>query len=79
MHFVTIGNKNKSISDIVFLTLTQILRLYVAAYQAQCIWKDVWKAQIGVLSPQIVRDCETFVAENAFAAQAIVAALSGRA
>jgi hypothetical protein len=60
------------------MTLTQILRLYVAAYQAPNVWKDVWKAQIGVLSPQIVRDCEAFVEGNAFAAQSIVTALSGR-
>ena len=60
------------------MTLTQILRLYVAAYQAPNVWKDVWKAQIEVLSPQIVRDCETFVEANAFAAEPIVQALSGR-
>ena len=60
------------------MTLTQILRLYVAAYQAPNVWKDVWKAQIGVLSPQIVRDCEAFVEGSAFAAQPIAAALSGR-
>ena len=60
------------------MTLTQILRLYVAAYQAPNVWKDVWKAQIGVLSPQIVRDCEAFVHANAFAAEHIAMALSGR-
>jgi len=60
------------------MTLTQILRLYVAAYQAPNVWKDVWKAQIGVISPQIVRDCEAFVEGNAFADACIVAALSGR-
>jgi hypothetical protein len=59
------------------MTLTQILRLYVAAYQPQSIWKDVWKAQIGIISPQIVRDCETFAGENAFAGERIVEALVG--
>jgi hypothetical protein len=60
------------------MTLTQILRLYVAAYQAPNVWKDVWKNQIGVISPQIVRDCEAFVEANAFAAEHIATALSGK-
>ena len=59
------------------MTLTQILRLYVAAYQPPSVWKDVWKAQIGIISPQIVRDCETFASENAFAGERIVEALVG--
>ena len=59
------------------MTLTQILRLYVAAYQPQSVWKDVWKAQIGIISPQIVRDCEAFTGENAFAGERIVEALVG--
>lgn len=59
------------------MTLTQILRLYVAAYQPQTVWKDVWKAQIGIISPQIVRDIETFVGANAFAGGRIVEALVG--
>ena len=60
------------------MTLTQILRLYVSAYQAANVWKDVWKTQIGVISPQIVRDCEAFVDSNAFAVTNIAMALSGR-
>ncbi len=63
--------------DVQHMTLTQTLRLYVAAYQAPNVWKDVWKAQVGVLSPQIVRDCEAFVEANAFAAEPIAAALAG--
>jgi len=59
------------------MTLTQILRLYAAAYQPPTVWKDIWKAQIGIISPQIVRDCETFVAANAFAGERIVEALAG--
>ena len=57
------------------LTLTQILRLYVAANQPPSVWKDVWKAQIGIISPQIVRDCEAFVAQTEFAGGRIVEAL----
>ena len=59
------------------MTLTQVLRLYIAAYQAPNVWKDVWKEQIGIISPQIIRDCEQFVEANAFAGHSIVAALAG--
>ena len=59
------------------LTLTQILRLYVAAYQDARVWKEVWKEQIGVISPQIVRDCEEFVAGTPFASECVVGALLG--
>jgi hypothetical protein len=59
------------------LTLTQVLRLYVSAYQPPNVWKDVWKAQIGMLSPQIIRDIETFVQNNPFAGGRIVDALVG--
>lgn len=59
------------------MTLTQVLRLYVAAYQSPNIWKDVWKEQIGIISPQIIRDCELFVEANAFAGQHIAGALAG--
>ena len=59
------------------MTLTQVLRLYIAAHQPASVWKDVWKSQIGILSPQISRDCESFVAANAFAGEWIVAAMAG--
>ena len=57
------------------MTLTQVLRLYVAAYQHMYVWKDVWKSLIGILSPQIIRDCETFVSANPFAGEWVVEAL----
>jgi hypothetical protein len=60
------------------MTLTQVLRLYVSAYQAPNVWKDIWKAQIGMLSPQIIRDCETFVEANAFAGGHVSGALIGK-
>jgi hypothetical protein len=59
------------------MTLTQVLRLYISAYQAPNAWKDIWKAQIGMLSPQIIRDCEAFVDANAFAADPVMRALLG--
>jgi hypothetical protein len=46
---------------------SQILQLYVAAYQAPAIWKEAWKHLVGVISVQIIRDVETFVAKNPFA------------
>jgi hypothetical protein len=61
------------------MTLTQTLRLYVTAYQAPGVWKDIWKTQAGLLTPQIVRDCEAFVLESPFKAEEVVLALtSGR-
>ena len=59
------------------MTLTQVLRLYISAYQPPSVWKDVWKSQIGILSPQISRDCESFVAANAFAGEWVVGAMAG--
>jgi hypothetical protein len=45
----------------------QILQLYVAAYQAPGIWKEAWKHLVGVISVQIIRDVESFVASHPFA------------
>lgn len=59
------------------LTLTQILRLYVCSYQPQHTWKDVWKLQIGIISPQIVRDCEAFAAATPFAGERVVETMVG--
>ena len=49
------------------LSLTQVLKLYVAAYQAKSIWKQLWTSVYPVISPQIIRDVETFVALVPFA------------
>lgn len=45
----------------------QILQLYVAAYQPQAVWKEAWKHLIGVISVQIIRDVEAFVATRPIA------------
>jgi hypothetical protein len=50
------------------MDLTQVLRLYVCAYQPTAHWKSMWKMQVNLLSPQIIKDCEAFVAANPFAA-----------
>lgn len=49
------------------MPLRQILQLYVASYQAQPIWKECWKHVVGVISVQIIRDVEGFVARRPFA------------
>ena len=39
----------------------------MAAYQAQAVWKEAWKHLVGVISVQIIRDVEAFVARHPFA------------
>lgn len=39
----------------------------MAAYQGQAFWKDAWKHLVGVISVQIIRDVEAFVATHPFA------------
>lgn len=50
------------------LTLSEVLRLYVTVYQNGNVWADLWKEQTGIMTPQITKDCESFVKENEFAA-----------
>lgn len=65
MHsFSWLGPERWSISYTPFF---QILQLYVAAYQSPAIWKEAWKHLVGVISVQIIRDVEVFVAKNPFA------------
>ena len=54
------------------LSLTQVLKLYVAAYQSKAIWKQVWTRVFPVISPQIIRDVETFVSATPFAVEPFV-------
>ena len=54
------------------MTLTQVLRLYVSAYQNPLIWREIWKQHANLLSPQIVRDCRSFVEGNPFAGEVVV-------
>lgn len=46
------------------LRLNDLLHLYMAAYQADGVWKQVWKSIFPVLSIQIIRDVEAFVAST---------------
>jgi len=59
--------KSFPVSHVQKMTFSQILQLYVAAYQTQNIWKELWKHLIGVISVQIIRDVETFVSNTPFA------------
>lgn len=54
------------------MTLTQILQLYVAAYQPTGVWKEIWKDRIGVISVQIIKDCEVFVSKFPFAEESVM-------
>ena len=60
------------VSHVEQLTFTQFLQLYVTVYLPPSIWKDVWKHVIGVISVQIIRDCENFAAQNAFDAKSFM-------
>ena len=46
------------------LRLNDLLHLYIAAYQNNLIWKNVWKSIFPVLSIQIIKDVENFVNEK---------------
>jgi len=59
------------------MNLTQFLRLYVCAYQPHAHWKELWKMQLCLISPQIIKDCEAFVASNSFAAEPFICLLCG--
>lgn len=49
----------------------------MAAYQAQSVWKEVWKHLVGVISVQIIRDVEGFVASHPFAEAEVMRFLAG--
>jgi hypothetical protein len=49
----------------------------VAAYQAQGIWREAWKQLVGVISVQIIRDAEAFVATHPFADEEVMRFLVG--
>jgi hypothetical protein len=57
---------NFPLSTFSLMNLTQFLRLYVCIYQNITIWKELWKLQHILFSPQVIKDCEIFVAETPF-------------
>ena len=64
------------ISHVQRMTLSQILQLYIAAYQNPVIWKELWRQLVGVISVQIVRDIDKFVTKNEFAHGAVMALIT---
>jgi hypothetical protein len=57
------------------LRLNDLLHLFIAAYQNPSIWKSVWKLVFPVLSIQIIRDVEAFVARVPFPHEAVLSIL----
>lgn len=51
------------------MNLTQFLRLYVCIYQSEGLWKELWRMQGALFSPQVMKDCEAFVASRPFASE----------
>jgi hypothetical protein len=56
-------------------TMTDVLRMYVCAYQPHGMWKHLWKSVDPLMSTQISKDVELFVKQTVFAADSFVAVL----
>jgi hypothetical protein len=54
------------------LTMTDVLKMYVAAYQNSGMWKQLWKAIHPLMSTQISKDVENFVRQHRFATEKFV-------
>jgi len=61
-----------SVQQKTMLRLNDLLHLYIAAYQPPDIWKSVWKMIFPVLSIQIIKDVEAFVADNPINHEAVM-------
>ena len=57
------------------MTLSDALRLYACAYQPQHCWRELWKLELSLMSPQISKDVEAFAQRVPFSAQAFVSLL----
>lgn len=57
------------------LRLNDLLHLYIAAYQTNVVWKNVWKMVFPVLSIQIIKDVENFVSEKPVNQDAVMQAI----
>jgi hypothetical protein len=56
------------------LSLVQVLQLYIACYQHESVWKEVWRHVLEpapVMNHTITTDCAAFRAANAFEATAV--------
>lgn len=61
---------NFPLSQFQTMNLSHFLRLYVCVYQNETVWKDLWRMQGALFSPQIHKDCEGFRDRTPFAVQA---------
>ena len=64
------------LSEVNKMNMTQFLRLYACAYQNQKLWKPLWSATCGILSVQIIKSVEAFVARVPFADEAFIRLLT---
>jgi hypothetical protein len=54
------------------LRLNDLLHLYIASYQPELVWKEVWKNIIAIISIQIIKDVEDFITEFPINSSAIM-------
>jgi hypothetical protein len=64
------------VSQLNVMHLNDLLHLYVCAYQNPKAWKEIWKMIIPLLSHQVIRDVEKFVAETKFNFPAVLSILN---
>lgn len=64
-------------SQVENMSYTQFLQLYLTVYQPGAGWKDIWKHLVGVLSVQIIKDCQKFTKENHIDEEAVMDILVG--
>ena len=64
------------VSQLNVMHLNDLLHLYVCAYQNPKVWKEIWKMIIPLLSHQVIRDVEKFVAETEFNFPAVLSILN---
>jgi hypothetical protein len=58
------------------INLSQVLHLYIAAYQRKDIWKECWKFIYPIMSSQISKSVELFVHQNPLAVVDVMHLLS---
>lgn len=46
------------------MTLSQIMQLYLVAYQCRAVWQDCWITVLPIMNAQLIRDVEGFVSKH---------------
>jgi hypothetical protein len=70
-HFHSTCLRNLPAIERLSITMNEVFRLYVAAYQYPHIWKEVWKLCKAIMGVQIIKDVETFVNCNRIDADSV--------